>query len=1166
MMRQQAGLSFLVVFFFACVPPTQTSGTDPDTGASEDASGSTGSTSDTGATGMTSDTGATGMTSDTGATGDTSDTGMTGATGPAIPETTITQQPPARSKLYGVDFAFSCSTPPCTFSCKDPLAADFAPCTSPLSYSVNDGVQSFSVFATSADGLSDASPAVVTYEIDHVAPPATILSGPAENEAVNGTGVTFEVACPEAGCAVSCELQGGPAGSILRSNCLGMQSFALLPTASYTLRLESTDDLGNTTVVMRAFSFTSLLPIATLTSKPNASSNEDGANFNFVCDRGSCTYRCGIDGATPTLCPSDPSSPSLTDVGYYAPGTFADGPHTLTYFAHDENTGEDGPALAYAWTVDTIPPAVSNLTATAVNEQVTITFGCGADTCTFECSRDADEPFASCTSPWVFPAWNGDHTVLVRAYDAAQNVSSIASADVTVTAPTERDLVTVGEGYVCARDAATRVWCWGKGGFGELGGTDNPNGTAEPRLAIGGATGVIALDAGARHTCAIVEVTPGAGALHCWGENGQKLGGADSSNLWRVGTDSDWVAVSAGSDHTCGIRAIAANEQRLYCFGNGASGRLGTGNNSSTSSPTEVDGAFTDWVSVSAGGSHTCAVRNTGALYCFGSNTSKQLARASGGSSNVPVQPDQLFSDWQMVTTGDSHTCGIRSPGALYCWGKNSEHQAVPSQDPATATIATVTAVGGVNDWVTVSASVTAYAFSPGTTCGRHATGLVECWGNNTRMQAGDPIRREVNATSGNQVSIVTAPTGSTWSSIQAGNPSCGVIDLGTSSAVACFGEGSFGGLGYAGVGTDDGGYAPATGAGGQASLSFTHGCRINAANAMFCWGANRSGQLGLGDNIADQPTPARVGNANDWISAAVGYEASCGLRGPALPGALYCWGSGEYGLAGASGSTGPVAVSGPANWVQMSMRDQHACGVRRLSPGVQRGYCWGRNSGNVLGVDSTTVSYYTATPVEISGAYTDWTEVIAGANTTCGIRQAPGPSRTLWCWGGSTLTNGTSDYNSATPTQIGAFTDWATISVDYNVCGMRTGSGSVWCFGSSSNNILAADSPVPVEILPPSGRVFDAVGVGEGHACAHTTTNELWCWGRNTYGQLGSAYGVITSTFAPLRVPGPAITNFHVGRGATLASDGTGGLRSFGTTATLPSLYALSRRARIVP
>jgi alpha-tubulin suppressor-like RCC1 family protein len=98
------------------------------------------------------------------------------------------------------------------------------------------------------------------------------------------------------------------------------------------------------------------------------------------------------------------------------------------------------------------------------------------------------------------------------------------------------------------------------------------------------------------------------------------------------------------------------------------------------------------------------------------------------------------------------------------------------------------------------------------------------------------------------------------------------------------------------------------------------------------------------------------------------------------------------------------------------------------------------------------------------------------------------------------------------------------------HTCAIRkvSGVGSVWCWGDnsygqlgvSSISELAPSTTVPQQVSLPSGEVLQ-IAVGGYHSCALIRPNpsngtqppdEIWCWGRGEYGQLGNGGSVSSS------------------------------------------------------
>jgi len=84
----------------------------------------------------------------------------------------------------------------------------------------------------------------------------------------------------------------------------------------------------------------------------------------------------------------------------------------------------------------------------------------------------------------------------------------------------------------------------------------------------------------------------------------------------------------------------------------------------------------------------------------------------------------------------------------------------------------------------------------------------------------------------------------------------------------------------------------------------------------------------------------------------------------------------------------------------------------------------------------------------------------------------------------------------------------------------------SMWCWGANSYGQLGdpALSTVYSEptLLPnkvAGDHQWETLDTGEGHTCAIDTDGALWCWGADTYGQLGNNYQDYSAHATPIRV-----------------------------------------------
>jgi alpha-tubulin suppressor-like RCC1 family protein len=215
--------------------------------------------------------------------------------------------------------------------------------------------------------------------------------------------------------------------------------------------------------------------------------------------------------------------------------------------------------------------------------------------------------------------------------------------------------IAAGAFHTCALLDFGAVRCWGRGLSGQLGygNTDTIGDDETPASAgnviVGGTVTQIA--AGGNYTCALLET----GAVRCWGAG--SFGPLGYGNVNSIGDDETPASagsvivggtvaqVAAGDAHTCALLDTGA----VRCWGFGANGRLGYGNTNSigddeipaSAGDIGVGGTVTH---ITTGGGHTCALRDTGAVRCWGLGTSGAL-----GYGNT----DNIGDDETPATAGD---------------------------------------------------------------------------------------------------------------------------------------------------------------------------------------------------------------------------------------------------------------------------------------------------------------------------------------------------------------------------------------------------------------------------------------------------------------------------------------------------------------------------------
>ena len=129
------------------------------------------------------------------------------------------------------------------------------------------------------------------------------------------------------------------------------------------------------------------------------------------------------------------------------------------------------------------------------------------------------------------------------------------------------------------------------------------------------------------------------------------------------------VILAAGSSHNCALR----NDGAVLCWGDNWYGSVGEASTATRylTTPQIVHGTGgAIGISSGASGQHSCALLANFSAKCWGYSTSGQLGNNLTSSSNVPRQV--LGGDtFATIATGACHSCAVTLGGVVRCWGYN---------------------------------------------------------------------------------------------------------------------------------------------------------------------------------------------------------------------------------------------------------------------------------------------------------------------------------------------------------------------------------------------------------------------------------------------------------------------------------------------------------------
>jgi len=280
-----------------------------------------------------------------------------------------------------------------------------------------------------------------------------------------------------------------------------------------------------------------------------------------------------------------------------------------------------------------------------------------------------------------------------------------------------------------------------------------------------------------------------------------------------------------------------------------------------------------------------------------------------------------------------------------------------------------------------------------------------------------------------------------------------------------------------------------------------------NPFGALYSWGDNSQGELGLDDTTA-RSSPVQVGSLTTWSQVEVGEEHAAVIK---TDGSLWTWGESANGRLGHNNVidlSSPVQVGALTNWSQVATLGGGLSTAAIKDDGTL--WTWGNNSQGRLGHNNTT---YLSSPVQV-GALTDWYQI--SAHRSMAAIKTDG---TLWAWGPNAsgqIGDGTRT-NRLSPVQIGALTTWAQVSTGSDQTAAIKTDGTLWSWGSNDHGKLGlniaetTDRSSPVQVGALTNWAY--VAMGRSFGAALKTDGTLWAWGYNLNGSLGDGTNINRSS-----------------------------------------------------
>jgi alpha-tubulin suppressor-like RCC1 family protein len=230
-------------------------------------------------------------------------------------------------------------------------------------------------------------------------------------------------------------------------------------------------------------------------------------------------------------------------------------------------------------------------------------------------------------------------------------------------------------------------------------------------------------------------------------------------------------------------------------------------------------------------------------------------------------------------------------------------------------------------------------------------------------------------------------------------------------------------------------------------------------------------------------------------------------------------------GLLGCESAMGPAQQPpSAATKLAFTVQPTNAAGAQPITPAVQ--VAVQDAVGNTVSTATNAVTVTLGNPGGGTLGGTMTVSAAQGIATFADLRiDQPGS--------GYTLGASAAGLSGATSTQFAVTLTFDTVTAgDAHTCGVAAG-GAAYCWGYNSSGQLGdgttTDRLTPVLVQPPTGVSFAAVTAGRLHTCGVTAAGPAYCWGGNSFGQLGD--GTPTTRLTPVPVaPGVSFAAVDAG------------------------------------
>jgi len=286
-----------------------------------------------------------------------------------------------------------------------------------------------------------------------------------------------------------------------------------------------------------------------------------------------------------------------------------------------------------------------------------------------------------------------------------------------------------------------------------------------------------------------------------------------------------------------------------------------------------------------------------------------------------------------------------------------------------------------------------------------------------------------------------------------------------------------------------------------QFVVGFSHSCIVNEDNSVYCLGDNSYGSVGTGSKSKDPILfPQNITTTDNSLTIGLGTTAIIKNQQIMQWGGLIA-NIEKDGENIENDRPTELTIDGGVKAVAVSSPQSGTVSMCAIKNNDNKIYCWGTNSSGQMGTEEapdTELKYHSIAAIKSNMTFTKFANNIGGS-TFCAITT----DSKLYCWGDNSFgqINNSGVKAITTPTEIivPEASKISEVSVGHqHVCALKENK-NLYCWGDNTlgqTGVNSDEKQIKTPTLVQGDIKFNSITISDYSSCGITSDKKLYCWG----------------------------------------------------------------------